>query len=152
MSCKRVILVGATGMVGGIALRESLQRPDVAAVTVVGRRATGMKDDKLREVSHDDFTDYSGMSDVFHGQDVALYCIGAYTGAVPDDEFRKITVDYTVAFARALYDKSPKAAFCFLSGQGADPAEKSKMAFARYKGMAENGLLSIGFSIVELPQ
>ena len=72
------------------------------------------------------------------------------TGAVPDDLFRQITVDYTLALARALHKASPRAAFCFLSGQGADPTEKSRMAFARYKGAAENALLDIGFPRVHI--
>ncbi len=145
MSGKRVILVGATGMVGGLALRESLLCPDVAMVTAVGRRATGVKDARLREVLHDDFTDYGQIGDAFEGQDVALFCIGVYTGAVPDDEFRKITVDYTLAFAEALHARSPEAAFCLLSGQGADQTEASRIAFARYKGAAEKALLELGF-------
>jgi len=150
MSDTRVIIVGATGMVGGIALRESLRRPDVATVTAVGRRTTGVKDTKLRDVVHDDYMDYKRIAEVFDGQDVALFCIGAYTGAVPDEEFRKITVDYTVAFARALYEKSPHAAFCFLSGQGADQTESSRMAFARHKGAAEKALIGQGFARVHI--
>ncbi len=150
MSGKRVIIVGATGMVGGIALRESLRHPEIAKVTVVGRRATGVKDTKLHEIVHDDYMDYSEIGEVFEAQDVALFCLGAYTGAVPDDEFRKITVDYTVAFAHALHERSPQAAFCFLSGQGADQTESSRMAFARHKGAAEKALLGQGFSRVHI--
>ena len=150
MSGKHVILVGATGMVGGIALRESLCRPDVATVTAVGRRATGVQDTKLREVLHNDFTDCSEIAEVFEGQDVALFCVGVYTGAVPDDEFRRITVDYTIAFARVLHERSPQAAFCFLSGAGADQTERSRMSFARYKGAAEKALLEFGFPRVHI--
>jgi uncharacterized protein YbjT (DUF2867 family) len=145
MSGKRVILVGATGMVGGLALHESLHRPEVATVTTVGRRATGVKDSKLREVLHDDFSDYGRVGDALEGQDVALYCIGVYTSAVPDDEFRKVTVDYTLAFAEALHARSREAAFCFLSGQGADQTERSRIAFARHKGAAEKALLELDF-------
>jgi len=137
-------------MVGGLALRESIRRADVDAVTVVGRRVTGIEDAKLHEVVHDDYTDYSQVTEVFDGEDVALFCIGAYTGAVPDDVFRKITVDYPVAFASALYTRSPDAAFCFLSGQGADQTERSRMAFARYKGAAEKVLLEFGFPRVHI--
>ena len=150
MSAKRVIMTGATGMVGGCALRICLENPDVSLVTVIGRRRTGINDARLREVLHNDFTDYSANADVLKGQDVALYCLGAYTGAVPDDEFRRITVDYTLAFATALYEESPQAAFCFLSGQGADQTERNRMAFARYKGAAEKALLEIGFPRVHL--
>ncbi len=147
---KRVIVLGATGMVGGIALRYCLARGDVSSVTAIGRRPTGVIDDKLREVAHGDFSDCLPLVDELRGVDAALFCIGAYTGAVPDEEFRKITVDYTVSFAEALHEQSPDATFCFLSGAGADQTEKSRMSFARYKGMAENALLNIGFPRVHI--
>ena len=137
MSEKRIVITGATGMVGGCALRICLENPDVSMVTVLGRSRTGLNDARLREVVVDDFSDYSALTEALENQDVALYCLGAYTGSVPDDLFRQITVDYTLAFAKSLHRASPQAAFCFLSGQGADQTEKSRMAFARYKGEAE---------------
>ena len=126
------------------------ENPDVSRVTTIGRGGTGINNARLREVIVDDFTDDSALTDALEKQDAALYCLGAYTGAVPDDIFRQITVDYTLAFARVLHRASPQAAFCFLSGQGADQTEKSRMAFARYKGAAEKGLLEIGFPRVHL--
>ncbi len=137
--------MGATGMVGGCALRICLDNPDVSMTTVVGRRRTGIKHARLCEVLHNSFMDYSAGSDAFKNQDVALYCLGAYSGSVPDDEFRRITVDYTLAFAKVLHKESPQAAFCFLSGQGADQTEQSRLAFARYKGTAEKALLDFDF-------
>jgi uncharacterized protein YbjT (DUF2867 family) len=74
-----------------------------------------------------------------------MFCLRVYTGAVPDEEFRKITVDYTVEFARVLRASSPGAAFSFLSGSGADQTERSRLPFARYKGKAEKALLAAGF-------
>ena len=150
MSAKRIIITGATGMVGGCALRICLENPDVSLVTTIGRRHTGIDDPRLREVIVDDFTDYSALADIMKNQDAALFCLGVYTGAVPDDLFRQITVDYTLAFAKALHKASPQAAFCFLSGQGADRTEQSRMAFARYKGAAEKALLAIGFPRVHI--
>jgi uncharacterized protein YbjT (DUF2867 family) len=150
MSKKRVIITGATGMVGGCALRICLENPDVSRVTAIGRSRTGISDARLREVVVADFTDYSALTDALENQDAALYCLGAYTGAVPDDLFRQITVDYTLAFARALHRTSSQAAFCFLSGQGADQSGRSRMAFARYKGAAEKALLEIGFPRVHI--
>lgn len=142
---KRVIITGATGMVGGCALRICLENPDVSLVTAIGRSRTGINDARLREVVVDDFTDYSALTGSLKNQDAALYCLGVYTGAVSDDLFRCITVDFTLAFAKALHRVSPQAAFCFLSGQGADQIQQSRMAFARYKGAAEKALLQIGF-------
>lgn len=147
---KRIIITGATGMVGGSALRICHENPDVSLVTTIGRRRKGINDAGLREVIVGNFADYSALAGVLKNQDAALYCLGAYTGAVPDDLFRQITVDYTLAFARALHSASPQAAFCLLSGQGADQTEKSRMAFARYKGAAEKALLEIGFPRVHL--
>jgi uncharacterized protein YbjT (DUF2867 family) len=137
-------------MVGGCAPRICLDNPDVSLVTAVGRSLTGINHTKLREVVVEDFTDYSAIEDTLENQDVALFFLGAYTGAVPDALFREITVDYTVAFAKALHRISPQAAFCFLSGQGADQTEKSRMSFARYKGAAEKVLLDTGFSRVHI--
>ena len=147
---KRLVIVGATGMVGGYALRYALQNPDVGSVTAIGRDKVGISHSKLREVLHRDFADCSALAEPLIGQDAAVYCLGAYTGAVPDAEFHTITVDYTVEFARVLRGSSPDAAFSFLSGNGADPTGRSRLAFARYKGEAENALLAAGFPRVYL--
>lgn len=150
MAKKNVIMTGATGMVGGYALNYCLNSDDVEKVTVLVRRPTGKKHDKLVEVIHKDYTDYSAVMDHMKGQDVALFCIGVYTGAVPNDEFEKITVDYTVKFVEALIRNNDPVSFCFLSGAGADRAEKSRMIFARTKGIAENFLLEQDFSSIHI--
>jgi uncharacterized protein YbjT (DUF2867 family) len=141
----RLVIVGATGMVGGYALRYALEHPAVARVTSIARRKLGISHPKLDEIVHRDFADCSALSEPLSGQDAAVYCIGAYTGAVPDAVLRKVTVDYTVEFTRVLRGSSPDAAFSFLSGSGADPTGRSRIAFARYKGEAEKGLLAAGF-------
>jgi uncharacterized protein YbjT (DUF2867 family) len=132
-------------MVGGYALRYALDHPAVESVTAIGRRKLGISHPKLTEVPHRDFADCSSLAEALSGQDVAVFCLGAYTGAVPDAELRKITVDYTKEFVRVLRGGSPNAAFSFLSGNGADPTERSRVPFARYKGEAENALLAVGF-------
>ena len=80
MSQKKVIVILATGMVGGCALRICLENPDVSLVTLIGRSPTGINDARLREIFVDDFTDYSSLEDTLENQDVAFYCLGAYTG------------------------------------------------------------------------
>ena len=142
---KRLVIVGATGMVGGYALRYALDNPAVGRVTSIGRRKLGISHPKLQEVLHQDFADCSALASVLSSQDAAIFCLGAYTGSVSDAELRKITVDYTVEFMRVLRSSSPDATFSFLSGSGADPTGRSRMAFARYKGQAENTLLEAGF-------
>jgi uncharacterized protein YbjT (DUF2867 family) len=141
----RLVIVGATGMVGGYALRFALEHPAVGTVTAIGRRSLGIQHPKLKEVLHQNFADCSPLAATLSDQDAAVFCLGKYTGAVSDAELRKVTVDYTIAFARVLRACSPAAAFSFLSGSGADPAGRSRLAFARYKGEAENALLAAGF-------
>jgi uncharacterized protein YbjT (DUF2867 family) len=142
---KRVVIVGASGMVGGYALRYLLEDPAVGGVTSIGRRTLGVSHPKLTEILHSDFADCSPLAGALTAHDAAVYCLGAYTGAVPDAELRRITVDYTVEFARVLRASSPNATFAFLSGGGADPTGRSRLAFARYKGEAENALSTAGF-------
>jgi uncharacterized protein YbjT (DUF2867 family) len=144
----RVVIVGATGMVGGYALRYALENPTVRRVTAIGRKKVGILHPKLKEVLHRDFADCSALAETLSGQDAAIFCLGTYTGAVSDAELRTITVDYTIEFARVLRGSSPDAAFSFLSGSGADPTGRSRMPFARYKGEAETALLAAGFQRV----
>ncbi len=132
-------------MVGGYALRYALENAAVGRVTSIGRRSLGISHPNLKEVLHSDFADCSPLAEALSDQDAAVFCMGAYTGAVPDAEFRRITVDYTVEFTRVLRDSSPSVAFSFLSGNGADPTGRSRLAFARYKGEAENALLAARF-------
>ena len=141
---KRLVIVGATGMVGGYALRYALDQPAVGRVTSIGRRELGISHPKLHEVVHQDFADCSALAPALSDQDAAVFCMGTYTGAVPDAQLRAITVDYTIEFARVLRSSSPDATFSFLSGSGADPTGRSRMAFARYKGEAENALHASG--------
>jgi uncharacterized protein YbjT (DUF2867 family) len=145
---KNLVIVGATGMVGGYALRYALGHPAVGRATTIGRRKVGISHPKLKEVLHQDFADCSALAEVLSDRHAAIFCLGAYTGAVSDPELRTITVDYTMEFARVLHGSSPDAAFAFLSGSGADPTGRSRISFARYKGEAENALLATGFASV----
>jgi uncharacterized protein YbjT (DUF2867 family) len=147
---KRLVIVGATGMVGAYALRYALDHPAIGSATAIGRKPTGLTHPKLKEVLHQDFADCSALAGALSGQDAAVFCLGAYTGAVTDAELRTITVDYPIEFARVLRVSSLAAAFSFLSGSGADQTGRSRMAFARYKGEAEKTLLSAGFPRVYL--
>jgi len=145
---KRLVIVGASGMVGGYALRYALNSSTVERVTSIGRKKLGISHPKLKEVLHQNFADCSALADALVGYDAVVYCLGTYTGAVPDAELRAITAGYTIEFARVFRNSSPNAVFSFLSGNGADPTGKSRFAFARYKGEAEKALLASGFSHV----
>jgi uncharacterized protein YbjT (DUF2867 family) len=137
-------------MVGRYALRYALDNPAVQSVTSISRRKLGISHPKLTEILHQDFANCSELAGALSGQDAAVFCLGAYTGSVSDAQLRTITVDYTIEFARVLHASSPGAAFSFLSGSGADPTGRSRIAFARYKGEAENALLLAGFPRVYL--
>jgi len=145
-----LVIVGATGMVGGYALRYALDHAAVGSVISVGRRKLGISHPKLKELLHNNFADCSALANALSGQDAAVYCLGTYTGSVSDAELRAITADYTIEFARVLRSSSPNSAFSFLSGNGADPTGRSRLAFARYKGQAEKALLAAGFPRVYL--
>jgi uncharacterized protein YbjT (DUF2867 family) len=147
---KSLVIVGATGMVGGYALRYALDNSEVKSVTSIGRKKLGISHPKLKEVLHQNFADCSPLANVLSNQDAVVYCLGTYTGSVSDEQLRVITADYTIEFARVFRDRSPDAAFSFLSGSGADPTGRSRLAFARYKGQAEKALLAAGFPRVYL--
>src|SRR5580658_9737858 len=149
-SQRRIVIVGATGMVGGYALRYAIENSAVGSVTSIRRKKIGISHPKLSVVQHRDFSDCSALAGTLLGQDAVVFCLGTYTGSVSDAELRTITAGYTIEFARVLHRSSPGAAFSFLSGSGVDPTGRSRMPFARYKGEAENALLAAGFSHVYL--
>jgi nucleoside-diphosphate-sugar epimerase len=138
---KNVISTGSNGMIGNLILERCLADPEVSRVTSIIRKPSGISDPKLTEVIHHDFMNFDSIRNKLSGHDVCFFCIGVYTGAVPNDEFSKITVDYTRAFAEALKAQNENIRFCFLSGEGADQSEKSFILFAREKGKAENILM-----------
>ena len=138
---KKILITGATGMTGGIVLKHCLQSAEIGEIISFVRRHSAITHDKLNEVVIENFIDYSASEEHFKNIDIVYFCIGVYTGTVPDEKFKEITVDYTVAFVDMLKKHSPNAQFCFLSGAGADQTEKNKMSFAKYKGMAENYII-----------
>jgi len=130
---KRLVIVGATGMVGGYAVRYALDSPAVKSVTSIDRKKLGISHPKLKEVLHQNFADWSALTDALSSQDAGVYCLGTYTGSVSDAELRVITADDTIEVARVFRNSSPNAAFWFLSGNRADQTERRRLAFARYK-------------------
>ena len=131
-------------MIGSLLLECCLTSKEISQVTSLVRKNTNTNHPKLEEVVIPNFKDYSEKGDVFQDVDIAFFCIGVYTGQVPDNEFKEITVDYAVSFADAVKKANPGATLCLLSGAGADRTEKSRTSFARYKGMAENQISQLG--------
>ncbi|MBK6700878.1 MAG: NAD(P)H-binding protein [Saprospiraceae bacterium] len=145
MTKKKIIIAGASGMIGGIILRSAMMSDDISQIVSLVRKPSGITHHKLKEIILQNFTNYSEIQEQLKDFDAAYFCIGVYTGSVPDDQFKMITVDYAKAFIDVIKEQSPHANFCFLSGAGADLNEKSRLSFARYKGMAENYLIQKQF-------
>lgn len=143
---KNIIITGTNGMIGSLVLQNCLKINDVNKVISITRKSTGIIHPKLTEIIHNDFLNYSEIREQLKNQQICFFCIGVYTGQVSKEEFYKITVDYTKAFAVELRRLNEEVAFCFLSGQGADSKEKSPVMYARAKGIAENILLHLNFS------
>ncbi|MBL0358346.1 MAG: hypothetical protein IPP72_16400 [Chitinophagaceae bacterium] len=125
---KKALIAGASGMIGDYSLIIVYSEQITEVVSIV-RKPSGIVHDKLTEIVVEDFLNYDPYLQAFSGTDIIFYCVGVYTGAVPKDVFRKITVDYPVALGKAIYASSPGARFCLLSGQGADRSEKSRIMF-----------------------
>lgn len=142
---KKILITGSTGMVGGNILQLCFDSEEVAEIISFVRKPRKLKHEKYKEIVISDFLNYEDQSELFHGIDIAFYCLGAYTGTLPANEFRKVNVDYPLNLAKALHSKSSNAVFCLLSGQGADRSEKSKMQFARDKGVIENAISNLNF-------
>src|SRR5579883_3033716 len=140
----RVVLFGATGMVGGGVLRECLLDPGVERVLSIGRRPSGQTHDKLRELVLPDLADYSGVAADLAGQDACFFCLGVSSAGMSEADYRRITHDIAVAAARALVAASPGMTFVFVSGAGADAA--SRTMWARVKGETENEILALPFA------
>lgn len=142
---KKVIIAGATGMVGGIVQELCLASQEVDQVVSIVRRPSGAQDDKLKELIVPNLLEFETEVADMQEVDTVFFCIGVYTGAVSRERFREITVDMPVVLAKKIHEHSPNAVYCLLSGAGADRTEKSRLMFAKDKGVAENQLAAIGF-------
>ncbi|MEX0347163.1 MAG: NAD(P)H-binding protein [Rhizobiaceae bacterium] len=140
----KVLLTGATGMVGSLVLRHCLEGQDITEVVSLLRRPSGIQHPKMSELIIDDFLAFEEGAAYFQGIDAVYYCQGVYTGAVDRDLFRQITVDYPEMLAKIIKTASPDARFCLLSGAGADRTGRSRVAFAKDKGEIENRLSKLG--------
>jgi uncharacterized protein YbjT (DUF2867 family) len=141
----KVIVVGASGMVGQGVLRECLLDPEVERVLVVGRRALGRTDTKLVERVVPNLTDLSALEGDLAGYDACFFCLGVTSAGQTEETYRKVTYDITAAFASTLARLNPGMTFVFVSGAGTDSTEKGGVMWARVKGAAENVVLKAGF-------
>jgi uncharacterized protein YbjT (DUF2867 family) len=141
----KVILFGATGMVGQGVLRECLRAPDVESVIGIGRSATGERHPKLREIHHTDFADFAPIAGQLVGFDACFFCLGVSSAGMKEGEYTRVTYDFTLAAASLLARVAPQITFVYVSGAGTDSSERGRSMWARVKGRTENALLKLPF-------
>ena len=141
----RAVLFGATGMIGGGVLNHCLQRDDIEAVLVVGRRNCGVTHPKLTEILHDDFTNYSKIEKELKGYNACFFALGISSMGMSEADYTRITYDYAVAAAETLVKLNPGMTFCFVTGMGTDDTLQSGQMWARVKGKTEVKLKTMPF-------
>jgi uncharacterized protein YbjT (DUF2867 family) len=141
----KVLLFGASGMVGQGVLRECLLDPNVVRVVTVVRRPTGQKDDKLTELVQPDLAALGSLETQLTGFDACFFCTGVSALGMSEKEYTRVTYDLTLGVAKTLLRTSPDMTFVYVSGAGTDSSEQGRMMWARVKGRTENALLSLPF-------
>ena len=141
----RVILFGATGMVGQGVLRECLLDGGVTHVVAIGRSPTGQRHAKLREILHGNFFDFSSIESQLTGYDACFFCLGVSSIGMGEERYRRLTYDITLAAATTLAKLNPGMVFTYVSGRSTDSTEKGRLMWARVKGKTENDLLKLPF-------
>lgn len=141
----RVLLFGATGMIGQGVLRAALMDPEVEFVQTVGRTPTGVKHEKLRGLIHTDLLHFAAIESELRGFDACFFCLGVSSAGLSEPEYRKVTYDIALAAAEPLARLNPNMTFIFVSGAGTDSSEKGRIMWARVKGATENALMRLPF-------
>ncbi|MFE3056798.1 epimerase [Nocardia sp. NPDC059239] len=141
----KVILFGATGMIGHGVLDECLRDERVEQVLAVGRSSLGIENPKLRELVQPDPTDLSAIAGELPEFDACFFCLGVSSVGMEEEDYRRITHDLTLKVGRTLAAANPKLTFIYVSGQGTDSSEKGRSMWARVKGNTENDLLALPF-------
>jgi uncharacterized protein YbjT (DUF2867 family) len=146
----RILLFGATGMVGQGVLRECLRAADVQLVQTVGRTPTSRHHPRLREVVHRDLLDYQAIESELRNFDACFFCLGVSSAGMKEAEYTRLTYDLTLAAAQTLARLNPQMTFAYVSGAGTDSTERGRSMWARVKGRTENALLRLPFKAVYL--
>ncbi len=144
----KLILTGATGMVGEGVLQECLKSNEIEKVLVINRKECGIIHPKLIEIIHNDFFDISPLGDQLKYYDACLFCLGISSVGISEQNFYHLTYNLTLDFAKTLSVFNPQMVFCYISGQGTDSSEKGKIMWARVKGKTENDLTKLAFKNV----
>lgn len=141
----KVILTGATGMVGEGVLMECLDNPKVTQILVVGRKSIQKSHPKLSEILVPDFLKIGDYSENLKGYDACFFCAGISSVGMKEEDYVQITYDTTMIFAKTLLSVNPELVFNYVSGQATDSSEKGRVMWARVKGKTENDLMKLGF-------
>lgn len=146
----RVILFGASGMVGQGVLRECLLAVDVTEVLAIGRTKLertplGRTEAKLRELRVENFEDFAPVAAELRDYDACFFCLGVSSAGMKEAEYTRVTYGYTMAAAEVLARQSPAMVFVYVSGEGTDSTERGRTMWARVKGRTENALLALPF-------
>ncbi|MFC5650445.1 NAD-dependent epimerase/dehydratase family protein [Paenibacillus solisilvae] len=141
----RVIITGATGMVGEGVLHECLSHSDVEQVLVINRKPCGVSHPKLIEILQPDFFDLSAIASQLTSYNACFFCLGVSSVGMKEADYARLTYDLTMHMANLLAELNPDMVFCYVSGSGTDSTEKGKSMWARVKGRTENELLQLPF-------
>lgn len=141
----KVIITGATGMVGEGVLHECLQHRDIDKVLIINRRPSGFTHPKLQEIVQENFFDVSSIESQLAGYDACFFCLGVSSIGMKENKYYHLTFSLTLNFARTLLAISPGCVFCYVSGAGTDSSEVGRSMWARIKGKTENHLILLGF-------
>jgi hypothetical protein len=144
----RVILTGATGMVGEGVLHECLHHPSVESVLIINRKPSGIQHAKLKEIVHADFFNLSAIESQLAGYNTCFFCLGVSSVGMKEEEYTKLTHTLTLNFAETVVRLNNDMTFCYISGASTDSSEKGKMMWARVKGRTENDLKKLPFKSV----
>lgn len=141
----KVILTGATGMIGKGVLLECLDDPRIEEVLTVSRSSVNLAHPKIREMRLSDLSEAATVSDQLTGYDACFFCMGVSAVGMSEEEYAHITHYTTIEFARVLHRANPEMVFNYVSGTGTDSSEAGRQMWARVKGRTENDLLNMGF-------
>jgi uncharacterized protein YbjT (DUF2867 family) len=144
----KVIITGATGMVGEGVMLECLAHPAVKEVLIVTRKPANVKHPKLKNLVVSDFLDLAEITADLNGYDACFYCAGISSRGLNEAEYQHITLDITMHFAQTLLGINPAMIFSHISGSHTDSSEKGKVMWARIKGKTENALMKLPFKKV----
>lgn len=141
----KVLIFGATGMVGQGVLRECLPAADVELVQTIGRTPTCQQHPKLRELVHAEMWDYNAVAPQLAEFDACYFCIGVTSSGLSEEKYTHLTYDMTLAAAQALARVNPQMVFIYVSAAGADSKEQSRLMWERVRGRTENALFKLPF-------